>query len=302
MIKIFTEYRNLILSVLMLCITFFFGYVSTKDVQEEVQKKVQENVPSEYIKNPIRDTSSISGGWKDSVMAKLDSIEKDIERLSRKPSTSYLFEKGTQFSLAYLDTGDLKSKIGICPEGKDLKWLELFKKAILECSEEKRMELKIQAFASVTPVIVNGGLTSTKSNQSNCEIANQRTEALIYFLTTEQYDSTECQSVLNDDRRWGRVEGNLCTRGKPDSLAWKGSDFIVTYDDSPRVQWKGPLFTLTYKPWESYDEMALEKPADDSPSGVLRHPGLEFLNRTVQITIEEGGDCWSAPFGNTGPN
>ena len=251
---------------------------------------------------PIRDTISISGIWKDSVMEKLDSIERDIERLSLRPSTSYLFEKGTRFSLAYLDTGDLKSKTGIWPEGKDLKWLELFKKAISECSEEKRMELKIQAFASVTPVIVNGILTYTQSNQSNCEIANQRAEALIYYLTTEKYDSTECKNVLNDDRRWGRLEGKLCARERPDILAWKGSDFTVTYDDSPRVQWEGPLFTVTYEPWKSSEEMATAKPADDGPPRDPPRPGLEFLNRTVQIIIEEGGDCWSESFGNTGPN
>ena len=220
-------------------------------------------------------------------------INKKIPDHSHKPSTSYPFEKGTKFSLVYKE-GDLKSKKGICPEGSNLKRLELFKTMISDSPKDGRLKLKIKGFASIAPVPVNGIINDKQSNSLNRQIANERAEALIYFLTTEPYDSTKCRSALDDDGRWGRKEDKPYTRGRPDTLAWKGSGFTVTYDDSPRVQWEGSNLTVSYKPWESYNEMNKEKPLKNPPENSQnkedRQLDREFLNRSVQIIIEEGND------------
>ena len=105
----------------------------------------------------------------------------------------------------------------------------------------------------------------------NCEIANQRAEALIYFLMLPDsisYYPEECKKALNDSLIWASV--------KSDSI------------------WDGQGFTVTYKPWESHEKMAQAKPVQDS----LRLD-LEFLNRSVQIIIK-GGDCWTKSVDNTG--
>ena len=215
----------------------------------------------------------------------------------------YLFEKDTRFSLVYPDTGKLKNKIGICPKDKNWKWLELFKKAISECSNKKRMKLKIQAFASITPVFVNGD--TTKSDSLNCEIANQRAEALIYFLMLpngKTYNLDSCRVALENSSMWGRKENELCTRSAmPDINAWKEMGFDVTYEEraDTTIVWKGPKFDVAYKPWKSYGEMEKTKPANDS---LLGSHGLKFLNRTVQIIIEDGGDCWTETFDNATPS
>ena len=227
--------------------------------------------------------------WRTSITTKLDNIEKQIANHPHKPTTSYRFAKNDSFSLVYRE-GNLETKEGICPEDSNLEWLELFKQAISDDSKDRHLKLTIKGFASVAPVPVSG-IINDKSDALNCEIANQRAEALIYFLTTEPYDSTECKTVLNDSLRWGREEGKLCTRGRPDPLAWTGSGFIVNYDDSQRVHWKGPNLTVSYKPWESYDKMNKEKPLKNPPENSKnkedRQLDREFLNRSVQIIIEE---------------
>jgi len=174
--KTFTESLKLLPAVLILCISCYLASPPLKQI----------------VIWSVTQTTHI---WQDIVSPRV--IVWDLSDFSHKPTISYLFEKGTQFSLVYPDTGNLKNKIGICPEDKNRKWLELFKKAISECSKEKRMKLKIQAFASITPVFVNGD--TTKSDECNCEIANQRAEALIYFLMLPDsisYKQKECKKAL----------------------------------------------------------------------------------------------------------
>ena len=220
-------------------------------------------------------------------------------------SPSYLFEKGTQFSLAYASQGSLSTKTGICPEGSNEEWLKLFKKAIWECAKEERVKLKIQGFASVAPVVPD----SAQSDTLNHQIANQRAEALIYFLmlpTDSIYTKTKCKDVLDNSSIWERKKENG-TRVKPDSPSWKAWGVTVStknknqngesksrlrhtfaVSDSDTNQ-KRKGFDVIYEPWQSYGQMKNEKPADDGSRPEPLHYPIEFLNRTVQIIIEEGG-------------
>lgn len=171
-------------------------------------------------------------------------------------------KKGTQFSLVYRE-GDLETKEGICPEGSNLEWLKLFKAAISDSLKDKdgRLKLKIQGFASIAPVPVNG-IINDKSDTLNLQIANERAEAVIYFLTLadNKYDQESCVAVL-DSKKYAK--------------------------DST---WTGTNFDVSYKPWESYDKMNKEKPLknppEDSKNKEDRQLDREYLNRSVRIIIE----------------
>jgi len=98
---------------------------------------------------------------------------------------------------------------------------------------------------------------------------------------------------------WGREEGKICARAMPDTNAWKKRGVDVTYETrSDTIVWKGSKFDVAYKPWQSYGEMETAKPADDS---LQRSHSLKFLNRTVQIIIEEGG-CLTKERDNAVPS
>ena len=228
--------------------------------------------------------------WRDSVTNSLKNIEENVVRAT--PSISYLFKEDDEFLLVYRE-GDLKTKDGICPDDRNSKWLELFKSMIVDThtnTDPTCLELKISGFASISPVLVGGVIDSLRSDALNCEIANQRAEALVYFLTTEPYDSTECRTVLNDDRRWGRTDGEIIKRGRPDTSAWNKTDFVLTYDQSLGVRLDGPHFDVTYNPWKKYEDMAKEKPAKDDSSGVALQHDLQFVNRSAHITIGRGAN------------
>ena len=182
----------------------------------------------------------------------------------------------------------METKKGICPEDSNqVEWLALFKAGILDSLKEKdeRLKLKIQGFASIAPVPVNGIINDRQSDTLNCEIANQRAEALIYFLMlpdSTSYDPKECAKALKDSSMWGRKENELCTRSAiPDINAWKERGFDVTYEMRPdtTIVWKGPKFDVAYKPWPSYDEMYSKKP--------LQNPAKNLQNSTQTVWIED---------------
>lgn len=236
--------------------------------------------------------------WQKKVMSNLKAIKGSgnvIVLSSSDLEPTYLSEKGAQFALFYRFQGDLDSKIGICPaDSSDLvEWLTLFKQAISKCSADKQVKLKVRAFASTAPVTQKGHLDTTKSDTFNYQIANERAKAFIYFLTLNdpKYTLEKCKDALNDSLIWKSVE--------PDSN-WEGTGFTMTPDDSAGVQWKGPHFIVNYKPWESHIQMTKAKLVKDGTLDNRRH-ALEFLNRTVQIIIEDGG-CLTKEEDNTEVN
>ena len=298
----FAQSQKLFFALLLLCIISVCGYISVNELN-----KWQENVKDSLV--GIRTVT-------DTIKTVTDTIRTDTANLmilrSSGLSPAYLSGKGDTISLVYPPQGNLNSKKGICPEGDNLIWLKLFKQAILKCAEDslrkqRPMKLTVQGFASAAPVFLNGD--TTNSNSLNCEIANQRAEALIDFLTLPEsirYTEEGCKAVLDSSRIWGRVENKLCIREMPDTVRWKALHFDVKIDttesrlrlnfamsDSNSVKQKGKGFNIAYQPWQSYDEMKRAKPVQDS----LRLD-LEFLNRSVQIIIEEG-DCWTKAVDKT---
>ena len=235
----FLESLKLVSAVLILCIIFVCGYITLKE-------------PDKVDDRSVIVLSDFSSSYQP-------------EEGTPQP------EEGTQISLYYRSQGDLEKKKGICPEDSSLvEWLTLFKQALSECSENKQVGLKIRAFASTAPVTEKGRPKpeKVKSDTFNYQIANERAEALIYFLMSEDpksYTLRKCQDALNGGWIWGRAKS-----------------------DSTGSTWVGEGFKVTYKPWLSHAEMTDAKLVKDG-SWIARRPSLEFLNRTVEIIIEEGG-------------
>ena len=305
--EIFTESRKLYFAIVILCIVFW-AYIkvvefatSSKDEKLEIFNftTILVDIQTGIVNHPHPDIE------KKLVNHPHPNIN-EIPDHSHKTSTSYRFNKGTQFLLVYQE-GNLKTKKdsletegGIYPEGSNLEWLKLFKAAISDSPKDKdgHMKLKVQGFASVAPVLVNGD--TTKSNILNCEIANQRAEALIYFLMLPDsipYDSTKCKSALENSSMWGRKENELCTRSAmPDTSTWREMGFDVTYEmrSDTTIVWKKTNFDVAHKPWQSYEKMdenkPLKNPPENSKNKEDRQLDREFLNRSVRIIIEEGSD------------
>ena len=130
-----TDFLNLVLAVFFFCISYFLASPAITATTNFVYVNFKQ---------------TITNIWNEAAPQNV------IVLNSRNFSPSYLFGKGTQFSLSYASQGNLSTKTGICPEGSHEEWLELFKKAIWECSEEERMKLKIRGFASIAPVTEKG--------------------------------------------------------------------------------------------------------------------------------------------------
>ena len=264
--EMFIESKKLFVAVLLLFVVTLCSYTTKKFIDDILgTNKLRSSVMAIKAK---ADSIAISdfNMWRDGVTNTLDDIKKNI--VPPKPSISYPFEKGTQFPVFYLSQGDLDSKKGICPTDSNLvEWLTLFKQAISKCPENKRVKLQIRAFASTAPVTKKGhpAFEKTTSDTFNYLIANERAEALIYFLTLDDpksYTLGKCKDALSD-----RLIGK---RARSDSI------------------WIGQGFTMTYNPWDSHIQMTDAKLVKDGSLDERRRD-LEFLNRSVQIIIEEGG-------------
>ena len=300
--EIFTESRKLYFAIVILCIVFLV-YIKVVEFATSSKDEKPEIFNFTTILVDIH-TGIVNHPHPDIEKKLVNHSHPDINEIpdhSHKTSTSYRFEKGTQFLLVYRE-GNLKTKKdsleaeeGICPEGSNLEWLKLFKAAISDSLKDKdgHMKLKVQGFASVAPVLVNGD--TTKSDVLNCEIANQRAEALIYFLMLPDsisYNPEECEKALKNSSMWGRKENELCTRSAmPDTSTWREMGFDVTYEmrSDTTIVWKKTNFDVVHKPWQSYEEMDENKPEKGS-SPKSRQRDIEFRNRSVRIIIEEGSD------------
>ena len=218
-----------------------------------------------------------------------DRIEDKVEQLSPATVTDTvtdtaedvqcLFEKNKTFVLAHVEDADVKSRAGICLDAGRQEWLAEFKKAIEHCADSgQRPELEVRAFSSTVPMALGDRVTPQGSALANCEVANQRAEAVVEFLLGRPEDRWACGSG-------GRVAvgsfenggGGLCQRLDGDGKA----DDEFTYGEED-----GLKFDLSYRPWRTHAAMTAEKPADN---GVLQGPrryDAEFLNRAVYITLK----------------
>lgn len=197
-------------------------------------------------------------------------INGHLEGHVSKQPTSYLFEKGTRFSLVYPE-GDLISKEGICPRGSNWEKLKAIrtKSSAGRRTQDRQLKLRVKGFASVSPVTALGDTSAHQSNLRNLRIANQRAEAVIYGLTLADFAS------YNSD------EFHLkCVDALEKRLIW---DQRTTVYDSI---WQAGNMDVIYNPWNEYIDMVRSKPAIDALQDGTRQRDLEFFNRSVQISVE----------------
>lgn len=216
--------------------------------------------------------------WRNKVLEKIERPCPVIV-IDTAKNVQYFFEKNKTFVLAHVEDADLESRKGICLDAGRQEWLAEFKKAIEHCADSgQRPELEVRAFSSTAPMALGGRVTPRDSALVNCEVANQRAEAVVEFLLGRPEDRWACGSG-------GRVEvgsfenggGGLCQRLDGDGKA----DDEFTYGEED-----GLKFDLSYRPWRTHAAMTAEKPADN---GVLQGPrryDAEFLNRAVYVTLK----------------
>lgn len=249
--KVFLSSGGLIASLFLLFLLVWPAYLSLKDEdqwREEVRSFIQGPPPHVVVTHDDR-------------------------------IASYLFQKGVVFSLVFLKDAVPKTGAGICLTDHHKKWLSEFRKAILKCSQQSKIELEVMGFASASPVRVagiEGAENSPSSDAANCEIANSRAEEVINFLISDAGDDFECgvgedRRPNGDDRYDG--DGN-CKRSN------KLLEFPIGSNGNVKI---------SYKPWPSHDRLASNKPVDDGHHE--RGPRLydvEFLNRSVHLRFGEG--------------
>lgn len=223
---------------------------------------------------PIKDFKD----WQERMEGKVEQPSPVIVTDTAK-NVQYFFEKNKTFVLAHVEDADLESRKGICLDAGRQEWLAEFKKAIEHCADSgQRPELEVRAFSSTAPMALGDRVTPQGSALANCEVANQRAEAVVEFLLGRPEDRWACGSG-------GRVAvgsfenggGGLCQRLDGDGKA----DDEFTYGEED-----GLKFDLSYRPWRTHAAMTAEKPADN---GVLRGPrryDAEFLNRAVYVTLK----------------
>ncbi len=222
---------------------------------------------------PIKDFKD----WQERIEGKVEQPSPIIVTDSAE-NVQYFFEKDKTFVLAHVEDADLESREGICLDDGQQRWLAEFKKAIEHCADSgPRPELEIRAFSSTAPMALGGRVTPRGSALVNCEVANQRAEAVVEFLLGRPRERWACGS--DGGIEVGSFEnggGQLCRR-----LDSAGKDEEFTYGATD-----GLKFDLSYKPWKTHEAMTAEKPADN---GVLHGPrryDAEFLNRAVYVTLK----------------
>lgn len=189
---------------------------------------------------------------------------------------------GTTFAIAHVEQGSLESGRGICLDDNiSLPWLTVFKKALSQCDgsePECRPDLVVKAFASIAPIRGDDGeaVDSEAQEKLNCEIANRRAEEVVDFLRlNEDYKCKEKGEWKKRPRKRYSDGDTLCQR--------KSRVFRFGQDD-------GLAFDLSYEPWQTHKAMVADKPANDGgPSPRARWPGVEFFNRSVQLTVRDYG-------------
>ena len=191
-----------------------------------------------------------------------------------------LRELADSFSLFY-QIGNLDDKTGICPEGSNLKWLNQFKSALSDTLDntDRPTKLTVQGFASREPVAVNDSVVNATSNTLNLRIANERAEAIVYYLTTGDIDANT-------------NEANACSDALTDSQIWRADNF-----DPHANTWKETGFDLEFKPWTNWDSMDVKKPSKSLTLGDNRQFDVEFLDRSIRITIDSNDNPRKSPRG-----
>ena len=85
----------------------------------------------------------------------------DVSDPAKKQTMSDLIKGANKYSLVY-QVGKLEDRTGVCPEGSNLEWLNLFRSALSDTPDitDRRTRLIASGFASLEPVAVNESIVN----------------------------------------------------------------------------------------------------------------------------------------------
>lgn len=222
--------------------------------------------------------------------AQRDKITNSVNSLLQSHFPRYLFEEGTVFSLLY-EKGDTADMSGICPTGDNLEWLRLFKSAVGQCTpradtgavpqdtSRERPQIEVSGLASVGPGHRDEDVDPDSAALLNLRIANMRTVSLAAVLLAEGTPST-----LDSAERNCLCGSSFSDRSVADTLTAHCAGAKDGNPDHPIKLDEGKRFDVSYTLWSTYGMMHKNAPVNDE--GTPADSVLEFLNRTVQITIQ----------------
>lgn len=207
--------------------------------------------------------------------------------------------RGSVFSLMHMDNAKLSkpdSGLGICLDGENRKWLEVFRGAVRGCIAEASEQelacesgekpcpvLKVTGFASVAPEQRNGSSfcqesgTTPTAKTFNCKVANLRARAVGAFLADDGTDNGkklhwECPDDNGDFDGATKCPAELCD----------GADIPLHMTAE-----NGRSIGIVVEQWASECEMLSGKPANDGEVPDPRRYRVEVLNRAVHIEVLE---------------
>lgn len=191
------------------------------------------------------------------------------------------------FPLLYDQGGDPQQMNGICPVGGNKKWLRDFRAALLQCTEHPTIE--VRGLASVSPG------HDTASYRRNLQVANLRTVSVATMLLADIVSDSlsapanpcRCEASFSHD-----------PLAVADSLLAADCEAARSYPAGPHAVRKlyvaehpenrGGRFAVQYQLWGTYEQVRQNRRVNDeglSVNGENDRSALEFLNRSVQITI-----------------
>lgn len=202
--------------------------------------------------------------WKSNVSRGIDQLR----------SIVVFIPKGTTYPLVFPKDADIGTKVGICPVDSNFIWLKHFKEAISNCYiGREKPNVLVQGFSSVAPMSEDSG----KSDMLNCEVANQRAEAVVGLLISELNNDSHMDQCMKALEFFEKI--------RPNGLCKRDEEEFKFDPENHNIK-----FNITYIPWKSYDDMLEKKPAYDGTI-IHRNKEVEFLNRVVHITITNDA-CW----------
>lgn len=219
-----------------------------------------------------------------------DKITNSVDSLLQNHFPRYLFEEETVFALLF-QKGDTTNMRGICPTGNNLEWLKLFKSAVGQCTARAdtgadsqdtsrgRPQIEVSGLASVGPGHGDEDVDPDSAALLNLQIANMRTVSVAAVLLADSTPST-----LDIAERKCLCGSSFSDPSLADTLTAHCEGARSGNPDHPIKLDEGEHFDVSYTLWSTYGAMHRTMPVNDE--GTPADSVLEFLNRTVQITIQ----------------
>ena len=215
-----------------------------------------------------------------------EAIVASVATLLQNREPHHVFQEGSAFSLLYDRNGELDTMKGICPVGGNKKWLRDFRAALLQCTEHPTIE--VRGLASVSPG------HDAASYGLNLQVANLRTVSVATMLLADTVSDSlsalanpcRCEASFSHDPL--AVADSLAADCEAARSYPAGPHAVRKLYAVEQPRNRGGRFAVRYQLWGTYEQVRQNRQVNDeglSVNGENDRSALEFLNRSVQITI-----------------